>query len=131
MIRDLIAPYLIQIIGGLALAAALAAGVQTVRLWRLQADTADDAAQLTVCQGANASWASIAAAQARERDAAEAQRQRAERAAQAALREAAEAKADAAKDFRDWQRRWEGRPQTCAIALTQMEAACAGSLSDY
>lgn len=115
----------------LALLLALAAGVQTARLWDLQADTADDAATLKACQGANAGFTAAIAEQQRLRDEAEAARERQAEQAAAAIAQAEE-KAEQAQDaLDDFKRRWGNRAPSCAIALTQMEAACAGSLSDY
>lgn len=119
------------VVAGLALLLALAAGAQTARLWHLQADTADDAATLRACQGANAGFTAAIAEQERLRDEAEAARKRqAEQAAEAIAE--AEDKAEQAQGALDhFKRNWDRRAPSCAIALTQMEAACAGSLSDY
>lgn len=119
------------VVAGLALVLALAAGVQTARLWHLQADTADDAATLKACQGANAGFTAAIAEQQRLRDEAEAARKRQAEQAADAIAEA-EDKADQAQGaLDDFKRTWDRRAPSCAIALTQMEAACAGSLSDY
>jgi hypothetical protein len=131
MIQTWLAANALKAAGVAILGLALTAGVQTARLWKLQADTADTTAQLDVCRGANTQWQELAAAQGRERDEAEAKRRAAEERAFQALLAAESAKEDAQADFNEWKRRWERRPQTCAIALTQMEAACASSLSDY
>jgi hypothetical protein len=119
------------IAAGIALALALAAGVQTARLWKLQAETAEAAAQLELARGANKAWQEVADAAEAERAKAEAARKRqAEQAAEAiAAAEAAKARAELA--LADFNLRWNGRPPSCAIALGQMELACASSLSDY
>ena len=119
------------VVAALALVLAIAAGVQTARLWHLQADTADDAATLKACQGANAGFTAAIAEQERLRDEAEAARKRQAEQAAAAIAEAQE-KAEQAQDaLDDFKRRWGRRAPSCAIALTQMEAACESSLSGY
>ena len=119
------------VVAALALLLAIVAGVQTVRLWELQASSADAAADLKLARGANAGWVSLYAASEQARKEAEAARERqAEQAAEAIAE--AEDKAERAQDaLDDFKRRWGNRAPSCAIALTQMEAACAGSLSDY
>lgn len=116
---------------GAALLLAIAAGVQTARLWHLQSESADAAATLKVCQSANAGFTAALAEQERLRKEAEAARRRQQEQAAAALAaaEAETRRAEAA--LADFRGRWSTRPPSCAIALTQMEAACAGSLSDY
>jgi hypothetical protein len=119
------------VVAGIALALALAAGVQTARLWKLQAETAEAAAQLELARGANKGWQAIADAAERERAAADAARKRQAEQAAEAIAEAKD-KADQAQGaLDDFMRTWDRRAPSCAIALTQMEAACAGSLSDY
>lgn len=119
------------VVAGVALVLAVAAGVQTVRLWKLQAETADAAAQLVAAQGANRGWQAIADAAERERQAAEAARRRQAEQAAEAVAQAQRAAAKAERDLADFRARWGRKPASCAVALTQMEAACASSLSDY
>lgn len=119
------------IAAGIALAFAMLAGVQTARLWKLQAASAESAGQLAQARDALSGWQAVAAANERQRKAAEAARRRQQEQAAAALAaaEAETRRAEAA--LADFRGRWSTRPPSCAIALTQMEAACAGSLSDY
>jgi len=119
------------VVAAVALALALVAGVQTVRLWKLQAETATEAGQLQACRDANAGFsAALKSAEDARRQAEEQRRRQAEQAAKA-LNEAKEAAEQAEQDLADFKRRWGRRPASCAVALTQMEAACASSLSDY
>lgn len=119
------------IAAGIALLLAIAAGVQTARLWNLQAETAGDAAELAAARDANRAWQAVAEAAEAERQKAEAARKaQAEQAAQA-IEDARELAKEALAELEDFRDRWTGRPRSCAIALTQMEAACESSLSDY
>lgn len=119
------------VVAAFALAFAAAAGIQTVRLWKLQAETAQAAGQLQACRDANAGHAAALKALENARKAAEAERQRQAEQAAKALDEAKKVKADAERELADFRARWGRRPASCAIALTQMEDACASSLSDY
>jgi hypothetical protein len=119
------------VVAGIALVLALTAGVQTARLWKLQAESADAAAQLTIARGANKAWQEVADAAEAARAKAEAARKRQAEQAAEALADAERAKAKAERELTDFRSRWGRRPASCAIALTQMEAACAASLSDY
>lgn len=116
---------------GLALVLALVAGVQTARLWHLQAETADDAAELAAARDANRAWQAVAEAAETERQKADAALKAQAEQAAAALAAAERAKAEAERDLADFRARWGRRPASCAIALTQMEAACESSLSGY
>jgi hypothetical protein len=119
------------VVAGIALVLALTAGVQTARLWRLQAESADAAAQLTIARGANKAWQEAADAAEAEREKAEAARKRQAEQAADAIAAAEREKDKAERDLADFRTNWGRRPPSCAIALTQMEAACAASLSDY
>lgn len=119
------------VVAALALVLAIAAGVQTARLWKLQAETADSAAQLELARGANKAWQAIADATERERQAAEAARRRQAEQHAEAIAEAERVAAKAERDLAEFTKRWNGRPPSCAIALGQMELACASSLSQY
>jgi hypothetical protein len=119
------------VVAGIALVLALAAGVQTARLWKLQAESAEAAAQLTIARGANKAWQEAADAAEAEREKAEAARKRQAEQAAEAIAAAEVAKAKAERELANFTQRWNGRPPSCAIALGQMELACAASLSDY
>jgi hypothetical protein len=119
------------VVAGIALVLALTAGVQTARLWKLQAESADAAAQLTIARGANKAWQEAADAAEAEREKAEADRKRQAEQAADAIAAAEREKDKAERDLADFRTSWGRRPQSCAIALTQMEAACAASLSHY
>ncbi len=119
------------VVAGIALVLALTAGVQTARLWKLQAESADAAAQLTIARGANKAWQEAADAAEAERAKAEAARKRQAEQAAEAIAAAQEAEAKAKAELANFNQRWNGRPPSCAIALGQMELACASSLSDY
>lgn len=119
------------VVAGIALVLAVVAGVQTARLWNLQAESADAAAQLTIARGANKAWQDVADAADRARADAEAARKRQAEQAAKAIADAERAKAKAERDLANFTQRWNGRPPSCAIALGQMELACAASLSDY
>lgn len=119
------------IAAGIALVLAIGAGVQTARLWKLQAESADALAQLELARGANKGWQAIADASERERAAADAARRRQAEQAQKAIADAERAKQKAEAELAGFNQRWNGRPPSCAVALGQMELACASSLSDY
>ena len=115
----------------LLLAAGAAALVQTLRLAWLQAEVAQGQAELEVARGANRAWQDVSKAAERARTEAEAARKKQAEQAARALAEAEQAAEQAEQDLAEFKRRWGRKPASCAVALTQMEAACAGSLSDY
>lgn len=119
------------VVAGIALVLALAAGVQTARLWKLQAESAAATTELAFARGANKEWKAVADAAEQARADAEALRKKQAEQAADAIAQAEREKADAESELADFRGRWGTRPKSCAIALTQMEAACESSLSGY
>lgn len=130
-IKDWIMTNAIALLAGLLILALVFGFVQTLRLAWVRADIAANATELQFAREANKAWKEVADAAEQARADAEALRKKQAEQAADAIAKAEQDKADAERDFADFKRGWNTKPASCAIALTNMEAACASSLSDY
>ncbi len=130
-IKDWIMTNAMALLAGLLILALVFGFVQTLRLAWAKADMAANATELQFARDANKVWQEVADVAEQARADAEALRKKQAEQAADAIAQAEREKADAESELDSFKGRWGTRPASCAIALTNMEAACESSLSDY